>query len=442
MNKPDPAKWLFLLSCALIIFGYGVAVGHYQFFPYSVIEFGKDSLVSVFEDRGTITATRPQRFLSRARHEGNGVTISKPEQMAPGLTFIQGFFDGENEMRLVEAHGRVLNRWRVRLYDIFPTIDHIQPQYRKPQTNWNVEIHGGLALPDGSIVFNFERAGLVKLDRCGKLAWSLPLMTHHAIERAENGGYWALRQEYVQDKSRFPFLETPYIEEKILKISETGQVVQEISVLDLYFSNNLHALFFSNGLEGIRLPKDELAAEITHINDVEELSTRKAGRFPKFAAGDLMISDRDYNLVMVFDPQTLKIRWHSTGPWIGQHDPDFTENGTISVFNNNNDLTETGTILGGSNITEIDPRTGKTQILYGGQENQKWFADIRGKHQVLENGNILITETGAGRIFEVSAGGDAVWEYINRYDEDEVALVTQAIRYPPGYFSVEDWSCP
>jgi hypothetical protein len=34
-----------------------------------------------------------------------------------------------------------------------------------------------------------------------------------------------------------------------------------------------------------------------------------------------------------------------------------------------------------------------------------------------------------------------VWEFINRFDEGEVAEVSDAIRYPEGYFTVSDWTC-
>jgi hypothetical protein len=66
---------------------------------------------------------------------------------------------------------------------------------------------------------------------------------------------------------------------------------------------------------------------------------------------------------------------------------------------------------------------------------------LRGKHQILPNGNLLVTQFEAGRLFEVDGNGEVVWEYVNRYDEDEVAELTGAIRYPLDYFRVDDWSC-
>lgn len=69
------------------------------------------------------------------------------------------------------------------------------------------------------------------------------------------------------------------------------------------------------------------------------------------------------------------------------------------------------------------------------------YSHIRGAHQYLADGHVLITEDGGGRVFEIDDRGEIVWEFVNRYDEESVARVSQAIRYPPGYFAVDDWTC-
>jgi hypothetical protein len=64
-----------------------------------------------------------------------------------------------------------------------------------------------------------------------------------------------------------------------------------------------------------------------------------------------------------------------------------------------------------------------------------------GKHQVLENGNILITETEGGRAFEVDSSGNTVWSYVNRYSASEVAIIEQADRYPEHYADFKRKTC-
>jgi hypothetical protein len=194
---------------------------------------------------------------------------------------------------------------------------------------------------------------------------------------------------------------------------------------------------FVNGPDGIELDK----LDLTHLNDVKELWPEMAGHFPQFAAGDLMVSLRNLGLIMVLDPATKKVKWYRIGPWMDQHDPDFLPSGKISVFSNNNDLTEDGSRLGGSTIIEVDPVSGASRARYGGVPNQRMYTRVRGNHQPLENGNVLIVESRGGRVIEVNPMGEIVWKFVNRYDDDHVAYVNDAIRYPPDYFKVTDWTC-
>jgi hypothetical protein len=442
MKKFDPAKLLFGVSCAFLVFASGFIVRHYKLFPYSLIEAGIDSVRQVFRERETLAGVRPMELTQPARGVGKGLTVNKPGA-EPGLTFISSFFpDGDNEMRLMRLDGSIVNRWPVRLFKIFPNRDHIEERFR-PQSEWNVHTHGALALPDGSIVFTFEGFGTVKLDRCGAVLWTLPRMTHHSLESSQDGGFWIPAGKLVKENSPFPLLKPPYNQDLILKVSADGKVVDEISILDVMFKNGLGPFLFSNGLPGVQLATTEGFAGVdpTHLNDVEELTSEMASSFPQFRSGDLLLSLRNLNMIMVIDPVTKKVKWHQTGPWLKQHDPDFQPTGRISVYNNNDDGTETGSILGGSQIMEINPATGETSLRYGGIPEQQWYSFRRGKHQYLSNGNVLIADSESGRVIEVTPSGEIVWEYVNRYDDKFVAVVRGASRYSDSYFNVKDWKC-
>ena len=438
MKNVDFSKVLFLFAGALLFFVYGLAVSRFHIFPYSVLKFAEESLVEVFAERGMLTGTRPTAHLFKARHEGNGVTHFDKDQAFPGFTLLSGFFGDGLELRLIRLDGSIVNRWPARFHDLFRDTSHIQPEDRVPRTNWNTSLLGSMAFPDGSILFNLEAGGLVKLDRCGAVQWTLARMVHHSIDQAEDGGFWIPSIRYISRDSPFPLLTPPYKEETIMKVSPDGKILQEISVPRLLFDNKLAALLFANGKDGNAFDTPDL----THLNDVEELKSQVAGQFPLFSAGDLLVSLRNLNLVMVVDPKTQKVKWHQTGPWLDQHDPDFTANGKISVFSNNNNWTKTGSINGGSTVIEVDPVTRETSIRYGALPKQKFFTRYRGQHQLLDNGNLLISDSEGGRALEVNREGSLVWQMINRFDEDNVAIVNDVVRYPAGYFTVNDWTCP
>ena len=403
----------------------------------------KNLFTKVLREVPILTRTRPIWHLQPARYEGNGVTINNT--LDDDRVLLAGFFEQSNEIRLIRRDGSIVAHWPLAFSKVFTDTRHIA---EPPVTDWNIDTHGALILPDGSVVFNFENAGLVKLDRCGKVLWKVAKQTHHSVERAEGGGYWVPGRRYVEEETtpRFPPFEAPYFEDTIMKISEEGQVLLETSLVELLYKNNMEALLTAN----TERPEHR---EITHLNKIAELSTEMAGDFPMFAAGDLLLSVRGQNAILVIDPNVQNIRWWSIGPWVRQHDPEFKSGGTISVFNNNGYarvLVTPGDPLGSSdpfffrlsNIIEIDPATHEHRIVYGGVKGQEMFTVIRGKHELTARGGLLITETEGGRVFETDRDGRIVWQFINRYDQDDIAEITEARIHPSEYFEVRDWSCP
>lgn len=345
---------MFATSVIVISFGYGVAVGSYELFPYDWMRFASGSLLRIVQNRRLLLGLRPEYHLEPARYEGSSVTRNLRDQVAPGYTLLAGFFEDGNEVRLIRSDGLIVNRWPVAFYDIFESVDYLPPEY-VPQTDWNAVISSVVALPNGSVVFNFDPGGMVKMDRCRSVEWILRRNTHHSLEVAEDGGFWTPSRRWVEDDSLAP-LRPPFAEDTLLKVSADGDILREISVPEILLKNGYRSELFVRSSDMV-FPNND----ITHLNDVEELGAELAGSFPGFAAGDLLISLRELNLIFVLDPGGEIIKWHQTGPWFGQHDPDFLPSGWISVFSNNNDGTANGSILGGSTIFEVHPPDGECQ---------------------------------------------------------------------------------
>ncbi|MEW5736365.1 MAG: arylsulfotransferase family protein [Thermodesulfobacteriota bacterium] len=447
----DISRIIFYTLCIIIVIVLSFIIGLYSASTENILYrifmtpnniFAK-SFKDVSKEYTTIAKIRPEHFLQPSRLRGEGVVVNDPAVAARGdLILLASFFDGGNELRLIRRDGRIVDRWPVKYSDFFGN----SSLKDRPKTDWNVDIHGALALPDGSVVFNLEYNGTVKLDKCGKLVWKLDFNTHHSIERAEHGGFWVCGRRYhdEQGSNPFPPFRLPFDEDLILKLSDDGKIEKALSVPGLFYRNGLEALLTSTGY--LFNGKEEWDKEIAHLNKIEELSAQLAGKFPMFQEGDLILSLYDYNMLLVVDPLTEKIKWWKIGPWVRQHDPQFTRSGTILLFNNNayhkeldaDDHTPLD-YPSRSNIMEFDPATGECKIVYGAGESQKMLSVIRGKVEPSENG-YLITEFEAGRAFEVDKDGKIVWEYINRYDDDNVVEITQARLYPEGYFKVADWA--
>jgi len=447
----DISKILFYAVMVIAVIGipfiYGLYSGAKENWVYTFVRSIKNDVELVIEEWGNISETSPIYFLQPARYDGAGVTVNKSAGHEDDLIFLSGFFDGNNELRLIRRNGDIVARWIVKFSEIFP-----DPSYLKdpPSTDWNTDIHGAVALSDGSVVFNFEYAGSVKIDRCGDVLWTLESPSHHSVEIAEGGGFWVpgLNLYEADQESPFPPYVPPFQEDTIRKISDDGRIVLEISVPKLFYDNNLDALLTSTG-ESI-VSKFSWDTELVHLNKIAELKSDIADDFPLFEAGDLLLSLRQFNMILVVNPKTADIKWWKIGPWKRQHDPEFIPGGNIIVFNNNvyrSAFGDTGQELSGldipriSNIIELEPMTGKHRILYGQNQNQELLSVIRGKHEFMPHGGLLITEFEGGRVLEVDAGGEVIWEYINRYNQNEVAEITEARVYPEKYFNVIDWSC-
>ena len=157
-------------------------------------------------------------------------------------------------------------------------------------------------------------------------------------------------------------------------------------------------------------------------------------------AGDLLVSIRQMHMLAILDQTTGRIKWHHIGPWLRQHDPDITDQGTIEVFDNGTtEFSLDGTP--GSSLISLDPATGRTSTLYPLPGQPGFHTEIMGTHQPLADGNRLITESLAGRVFEIDPKGNIVWEYVKSYDDRYAALIASAIRYDDDYLVAADWSC-
>jgi len=451
MRKLDIPKLLFFvvvsLVLVLLVFGYGFYSSASKNWAFRLVRYIQIAAETVLDEQENLTGTRPKYFLQPAHHEGSGVTVNEPNNSdADQLILLSGFFDGGNELRLIQKDGVVVARWPVKFSEIFLTTDHVQ---YPPATDWNIDLHGAVALPNGSVVFNFEYGGLVKLDRCGNTVWKLAVPSHHSVEIAEDGGFWVPGRRFYEagETTPLPLFVPPFREDTLMKVSADGNVLTEISVPQLLFNAGLEAVLTATGES--MAPKRGWDQELVHLNKIAELKSNIAQDFSMFNAGDLMLSLRLYNMLLVIDPNTEEVKWWKIGPWIRQHDPEFLPGGTLLVFNNNSYSTAFGDPVDlpgvetpeSSSIVEYDPVSDQHRTVYPVDTTQRFFSRIRGKHQPLPHGGLLITEFEAGRVLETDAAGQIIWEYINRYNEEEVAEITEARMYPSDYFNIQDWSC-
>jgi len=154
------------------------------------------------------------------------------------------------------------------------------------------------------------------------------------------------------------------------------------------------------------------------------------------ADGNILVSLRQIDTIIVIDRKTKQIAWERHEPvWGGQHDAQELPNGNILLFANRLNLGP----LRGSSIVEFNPKTNETVWEYMAAPTHTFDSHFISGAQRLANGNTLICEGLWGRLFEVTKGGEIVWEYVNPYFTPEgaevrrphVNYVFRALRYAP-----------
>lgn len=426
-----------------LLFVAGVYTAEKETFPYRPMKAIYSDIKAVYRELTNLNA-RPIHWTSLKRYAGNGVTINHTKAEQNEFILLQGLFDDRLEIRLIDRSGRLMQRWPLQPMRIIDKLTHL---HNRPLTPWHVNMRGAIILPDGSVLATLSQITLIKLDRCGKLLWLLDKPAHHSIERNDDGSLWVPSARQHNDSSQLTtkLFEPPYSEDILIKIDADGRIIEEISLVEVFVKNNAYGLLtMTGGGKPTPFPtiRPNSRQSIFHLNDVEALPAALADDFSLFKAGDLLVSLRNRNLLMVIDPASKSIKWWAAYPWIRQHDPDWVKGGLIRVFDNHRDGTDNGSILGGSRIVEINPVNGATTILYSGNQETPFYTKWGGEQQSLEDGRIIITEAKAGRVFEIDANKDIIWEYINAYDDHHNGDIRFARAYRQDYFTISDWSCP
>jgi hypothetical protein len=438
------ARVLFFLGVAALLVLAGITIGWYRVPPATSLDKGVEALRDWRKNWKSYVGTEPTKFLRPSRYPGEGVVVNEPGRAQPGVTLMTGIWDGLPGLSLRALDGKELHRWPAAYSRIWPDPPHLRRD-EIPLNDWDTHLHGAVLYEQGDVVFNFEYQGLARLDRCGEVLWRVPKRTHHAVAPAEDGTLWvpSIVQNHEEASKRFLGLAPPFSEDSVIQVSaEDGRVLREISILDVIYKSRYEGVLFGNGLTVPRLVADDPL----HLNHVEALGPSMAAAFPMFAAGDILVSLRNVNLLLVIDGKTERVKWSATGPWVRQHEPHFRPDGRISVFDNrwltSSKDDDTGGAGQASRLVAIDPKTGQVEMLYEGTPAQPFYTGQMGKHQYLPNGNILISEVTAGRAFEIDPAGKIVWSFVSRFDEDRVSVLEQATRYPESFAGFVGGSCP
>lgn len=424
------AKTSFVLAVAVLFFAYGYGTRSFGWFPDGWIERVYHQARPFLTGAGD-QAEYPQIY---GRH---GLTTYDADDVKHGQMLSSTTSGGTPVIRLVTTAGDTLHTWNLDPPRLFPNTF---------TSFFGLNNFSSLAVShldsSGSVLARVSHGPAAKLDACGNVIWRLPGEFHHMSSRAEDGSFWLIeesrgRPDYpglrrLDQALRHSHDSVRY--DRLVHVDSAGNVVRRIDLIDVLFKNDLQ--------EHLARVLD-WTNDLTHTNDVEPLPARLAEEYPEFEAGDLVVSLRTPSLVLVVDPRSLEVKWHSSQHWLRQHDPDFLGNGWIGVFDNRWDGTLRGEMLGGSRIVAVQPHTDSTAVLYPTEESQLFYAPIGGSWQLLDNGNILLTQGVFNRVSQVDRNGSTVWEWIIESGTAGTGIGLRGMRrlYDYSEETVDAWSC-
>jgi hypothetical protein len=345
--------------------------------------------------------------------------IDKADKTCDGFTLCM--YGGDSHAFLLNMRGDVVHQWHVPFSQLWPAPPHLGGRIDDASVNFN----DGHIYPNGDLLAVIEGTlnlhnphhgyGLVKLDKDSHVLWKYAENCHHDIDVGEDGTIYALVSEMVDRvPPELAFLPIPCMVDCVEVISDNGKKLKRIPLLEALHDSPYAALL--DALESPRLTSpltrsgsrvspfldDQRRRDVLHANAVKVLNRTLAPKFPSFKTGQLLVSLRNLDAILLLDPDSGKVVWAARGPWHAQHDPSFLDNGHLLLFDN----------LGsakGSRVLEYDPQTQAFPWAYSGKTATSFLSKIRGMCQRLANGNTLIVNSHNNEFFEVTPDREIVW---------------------------------
>ena len=246
---------------------------------------------------------------------------------------------------------------------------------------------------------------LTLVDWDSRVVWTTREGYNHDFSVDGEGRIWSLVQQGTILHERGHTL--PIADHALVRLSPRGTVEWRLLLSDLFASlvPEERLAQAEKILETADPNSAEWAAasDLFHFNTVEVLDRDLAVA----RRGDVLLCSRELGLVAIVDPEKRAVVWSwGAGVLDGPHHPSVLPNGHLLIFGN-------GRRRGWSRLIEVEPATGRIVWQYRGKPRKSFSSPVRGGAQLLPNGNVLVTESTRGRVFEVTRDGSIVWQFLN-----------------------------
>ncbi len=355
--------------------------------------------------------------------ERSGVVIHDADEAWPGYNLYATGISGG--VVLMDMDGRTVHRWQ-------------DPGESPGPALLPVLLDGG----DVLIIQKFR--GLIRLDWNSNIVWHKTMIPHHDISFLPDSTFYVLDAEVKRHRGlmvKFPTIVHMNLDSEVIGVWSASESLDDIienldtrSFLDTILDGLLAEYGPTEGRK--RLPPELLdedeevsrsVHDYFHANTLAVLKDNPlCRRDERFKPGNILTCFRNVNQVLILEEETKRVVW-SWGEGVLQwpHHPTMIENGNILIFDN-------GIERKHSRLLEVNPLTGVIEWEYVADPPESFFTRTRGSCQRLPNGNTLVCESNNGRCFEITRGGEIVWEWLNpATTEGHRELIYRIERLPP-----------
>jgi hypothetical protein len=400
----------------------------FETFPYPQLLERPFWALEAYEKKQDILESAYETGLWGPSYEREGVVQHDPDQAYEGYTF---FTSGDRSgARLVDMDGEVVHEWEVPFREVWSEPPHTGSVPPEEYICWrraHMYRNGDVVAVYTTVAGNLFGYGVVKVDADSNVIWKYAGNAHHDLAVAEDGSIYTLVHAYrstssnpVPGVSQYPRY---VLEESLVKLSEEGRELQRVNLLDVIAESEYRGWLQMYGSREGNPARDDTRWDVLHANDVSIVGEGFAEEHAFAEAGQVLVSFRALSAVMLVDVEREEVVWATRGIWRRQHDPDPLPNGEMMVFDNRG----YGGPGGASRIMQFDPTSREVSWSYRGTPRRPFHSEVLGSQQKLPNGNVLVTSSKAGRIFEVTPSGERVWEYENVTEEGPDGQVYRAV---------------
>lgn len=291
-----------------------------------------------------------------------------------------------NEVRLIDARGEVRHRWKVNPFFIDKK-----------------EVSTARMIEDGTLLVLQNDAGIAKLRWDGRVLWKVMGLFHHEIATD------AQRRVYANIERRtiasLYGVGLPIRDHGVAVFDENGEPLRELWLSESLLRYPAYRIAFQEQMARRRERKRTGFIDIFHANSVQPIPAYR----DRWNEGDLLISVRNLNIIVVIDQNDGRLRWAWGEQELQhQHSPSPSRDGTFVVFDN-------GHKREFSRILEVVPSSNEIRWAYQRpQPPNKFYSRIRGEVEwIASSDTFMVYSTQRGRIFELDRKGEIVWEFFS-----------------------------